>query len=260
MGSSFGIISQTGNNIQTKGLILYNDPAYHKCFVTESLNSFNLAINPKWQNFSGSLTPTGSLVSGIEWTSSYGGVWVFDGVDERISFSSTEVSSNQIFREQTFTIEAWINSPLDKAYNCIWSYDYSSNSSPYYAQHLRTQGSSTIYFGYNIAGSGENLNGSSQITANNWIHVAITRDNSTGLTSLYTHDKESSRGDQWYKVTETVSGDITYYDQTAQIGEYLTGTNQDFKGMIGPFRFYNRVLSQDELQQNHDAEKNRFGL
>ena len=33
---------------------------------------------------------------------------------------------------------------------------------------------------------------------------------------------------------------------------------EDFKGFIGPVRFYNRALSQEELDQNHEAEIGRF--
>ena len=55
MGSSFGIISQTGNNIQTEGLVFYVDAAYKKSYPRTGTTTFNIA--------SGSLTPTGSLIN-----------------------------------------------------------------------------------------------------------------------------------------------------------------------------------------------------
>ena len=54
IGSKYGIIASTGNNIQTNGLIFYVDPAYQKSYIADSSDTYNLA--------SGSLTPTGSLI------------------------------------------------------------------------------------------------------------------------------------------------------------------------------------------------------
>ena len=51
MGSSFGIISQTGNNIQTEGLVFYVDPAYKKSYPGSGTTATNL-IN---SNITGSL-------------------------------------------------------------------------------------------------------------------------------------------------------------------------------------------------------------
>jgi pyruvate/2-oxoglutarate/acetoin dehydrogenase E1 component len=36
--------------------------------------------------------------------------------------------------------------------------------------------------------------------------------------------------------------------------------NQKFRGKYGPIRFYNRVLSSSEIEQNYTAQKTRFGL
>lgn len=251
MGSSFGIISQTGNNIQTKGLILYNDPAYHKCFVTESIDSFNLAVYPKWQNSSGSLTPTGSLINGVEWTSSYGGVWDFDGTDDYIQFGIPNNSSSAIFNEQDFTIEFWFNSPLDKAYNVLWSYPDGAYPG-YYVQHLRTQGAS-IFFGFNEGlGTSDNLVNSSNISQQNeWIHVAAIGDRQNSKVAVYTHNT----GSYSTYFTEVTAADIEYVNATASIGNHQFG---NFKGFIGPVRFYNRALSKEELDQNFQAEIGRF--
>ena len=251
MGSSFGIISQTGNNIQTKGLILYNDPAYHKCFVTESLNSFNLAVYPEWQNASGSLTPTGSLINGVQWTSSYNGVWNFDGTDDHIQFGIPNNSSSAIFNEQDFTIEFWFNSPLDKSYNILWSYPDGAYPG-YYVQHLRTQGEGT-FFGYNEGlDTGDNLVVTTyRFQANEWMHVAAGSNRQNSEVFIYVHNTGSIST----YATETTAADIEYVNATASIGNHQFG---DFKGFIGPVRFYNRALSQEELDQNHEAEIGRF--
>jgi len=47
------------------------------------------------------------------------------------------------------------------------------------------------------------------------------------------------------------------------IGAFMTSTtvgNYYFKGSIGSVRVYNRALSADEILQNYNATKGRFGL
>ena len=77
--SSFGVISQTGNNIQTEGLVFYVDPAYKKSYTLGSSEVFNLA--------SSSLTPTGSLFNDVSGCLGSPKAWEFDGVDDYIQFS-----------------------------------------------------------------------------------------------------------------------------------------------------------------------------
>ena len=42
IGSKFGIIAETGNNIQTDGLVFYVNAAYKKSYPGTGTNTFNL--------------------------------------------------------------------------------------------------------------------------------------------------------------------------------------------------------------------------
>ena len=53
IGSKYGIIAETGNNIVTDGLVFNMDAAAYKSYPRTGTNVYNLA--------SGSLTPTGSM-------------------------------------------------------------------------------------------------------------------------------------------------------------------------------------------------------
>ena len=58
IGSKYGITAETGNNIQTEGLVFYIDSSIKKSYPRTGTNVFNLA--------SGSLTPpTGSLINDV---------------------------------------------------------------------------------------------------------------------------------------------------------------------------------------------------
>ena len=45
MGSSFGVISQTGNNIQTEGLVFYVDASINKSYPGSGTTWFDLKDN-----------------------------------------------------------------------------------------------------------------------------------------------------------------------------------------------------------------------
>ena len=41
---------------------------------------------------------------------------------------------------------------------------------------------------------------------------------------------------------------------------HVRGDNQQFKGYCNTYKIYNRALTPQEIQQNYNATKGRFGL
>ncbi len=89
IGSKYGIIAETGNNIVTEGLVFYVDSSIKKSYPRTGTNAFNLA--------SGSLTPTGSLKNDVGWeginpTSSF----IFDGNIANVQIYNRDLSPTEV--------------------------------------------------------------------------------------------------------------------------------------------------------------------
>ena len=94
---------------------------------------------------------------------------------------------------------------------------------------------------------------------NKWFHIVGTYDGGTGKRVLYINGVAKTSG-------TTVLTEATYGDDTARvfaIGSNAEGTvqfNNGFYGYIDICRIYGKALSADEVLQNYNAQKARFGL
>jgi hypothetical protein len=100
------------------------------------------------------------------------------------------------------------------------------------------------------------LDSTRNINDGNWHFVAVTRDLSTSLFSMYVDGQlESQLADQGYNLTGT--GNIPL-----EIGIWSTeaygGTT--FNGLIDDIRIYNRALSEDEIQSLYERKPNLVEL
>ena len=85
---------------------------------------------------------------------------------------------------------------------------------------------------------------------NEWFHVVITFNGSTAL--LY--------GNTEQQASDTTLTSYTF-NQNLVLGSGRPTDGQfDWFGQIGPIRVYNKTLTGDEIQQNYNAQKSRFGL
>ena len=158
----------------------------------------------------------------------------FDGSSDYIQVKDDGKGS--AFDTQEFTIGAWVNADnLDN--NVVWSYDYTSHTSPYYAQQFRLLGQGAIYFAWNNNGTLQELNAntSSYYSANTWHYVVATM--KAGEQRIYF--------DGSIIASSSVSPTITYYNQEVWIGKSNFGGN--FDGNMANVAFWNRALSSDEI-------------
>ena len=104
-----------------------------------------------------------------------------------------------------------------------------------------------------INGESDNLGTgtTAKVSANTWTQVAITW---TGGTNKYYIQGELVQ-------TKSISTTAITYDNNTDV---LLGVNasstEDLNGNIATAKIYNRVLSAEEIQQNYNALKGRFGL
>jgi hypothetical protein len=158
---------------------------------------------------------------------------VYNGVDGYIGVSG--------FQYPEFTLEAWINLATLNRYHGIcgravlpWSNTaFAFRVVPYsYLSFVTSADGSTV----------DDLLSSITLSANTWYHVVATFKRPTK--TLYINGV----------VVATKTWDYNIYNSTANIivGGYAYGSGLNYlmNGRIGLVRFYNRALSQSEIQHN----------
>jgi len=162
-----------------------------------------------------------------------------------ISNGVITLSSNNDYVEipqviQPETIDFWFNSPSSANSAIIYAGSNEYNSSSW--QWSLFYFSNVLYWRPNSAGAGKNI--TSFISLNNWHHFVMTRGASR---KVYVNGTEvSSTGES----AATVTGNI-------RIGN--AGANY-WNGSFSCLKMYNKSLSVQEIQQNYNALKGRFGL
>jgi hypothetical protein len=227
-----------GNSIITDGLLLYLDTANATSYSGTGANFKNLG--------STKLTPT---IVGNPTINTTNGSMTLDGTGTQYI---EVVADGTIagFNIQNFTIDCWVNLLNDGSYEALWSYDYTSHITPFYAQHIRTNNpQASIQLSCN---NGVNVNKIGIVNYGTWQNFTFIRSLDNGTTSLYL--------DGQLEVNNTgQTNSIDYYNQEVWIGK-ANITTGNYTGDIGPYKFYNRALTASEVLQNYKATKSRFGL
>jgi len=182
---------RVSNTIVTDGLIFYIDAANRKSYPGNRTNINDISGNGivATLNNSPTVNPNGTIT--------------LDGVNQYIQVVSNGTTAG--FNTQNFTIDFWCNLTSNGAYEVLWSYDFTSHSPPYYAQHIRTvNGIDWMQLSCNNGVGIVSANGA--VNFGSWQHWTLVRNLSAGTTGLYI-DGQFNRQDSG----ETNS--ITYYAQ-----------------------------------------------
>jgi hypothetical protein len=231
-------------NIVTNGLILYLDAANSLSYVSGSST---------WRDLSSS-NLSGSLFNGPTFSSGNGGSIVFDGSNDYVGLGNSQLVSSSSY----ITLESWVSINSFQSYTAIIS--RSQNSLPFGGYQLNVNNDSGINkfdFAVNLNGSWNtwvNLGGTfaSSLNTSVYYHVAGTYDG-TGI-SMYLNGAFISK--------RAVTGNLQY-------GASITSTNialnignasSYLNANIANIKVYNRALSPQEVLQNYNSTKARFGL
>lgn len=213
--------------IVTNGLVLCLDAANRKSYS---------GSGTVWTDLAGS--NNGTLTNGPTFSSANGGSIVFDGSDDHILGALPLIPFNS-----SVTIEAII-----KLNNT------SSN------KNIITQGQSAVSFscGMVIIGTelrfrnstnDHSLSSPQVLLANQWYHLVL----STTASGTTGYINAVSSGTTIQKVT---SNSVANY----AVGKRPGVTSEFMNGNIAKISIYSKALSQDEILQNFNALKGRFGL
>ena len=220
--------------IVTDGLILNIDAGWYPSYSGNGSTAYDLTSS----NYD--LT----LVNGMGFNTSDGGVFTFDGTNDGAYGPTT--NDGNIGTE--ITMEAWFYRTggngdrgliLNKE-NCYEIGVNNSNGQFQWAIYSNSQGWTWL--------------GSSVNVTNTWIHGVVTRD-SNSLEKSYINGNLQS-------TVQRNSATIRTLYNRINIGGRGGGTSpsSNFGGKIPIVRVYNKSLSPEEIKQNYNATKGRFGL
>ena len=250
-GVKTGISGQINNNIVTDGLVWRFDPAYRISFPRSGTNVNNIIPG----------SGTGTLTNNASWENNGGGSFTFDGVGDYI-VNETDKGVLPV-GSSVRTVDAWFKcTNTDNTERSIISYGTSSTGRIYtiYLTNATYGNNGQLRFGgwsTDITFDTVNLKDS------NW-HYAVIAYNGTGL--LVWLDGEVVTNGTW-SAGGAGGADTTPFN--CSLNTAAGGTPSyfrigwrwgDFAGNIGPCSIYNRVLSNTEVTQNYQAQKERFGL
>jgi hypothetical protein len=236
--------------IVTDGLVFAVDAANKKSYPGSGTT---------WTDLAGS--NNGTLTNGPTFDSGNGGNIVFDGTNDRTDINYTPESQSAI------TICSWFKTTRTTRQVLIGAYSgYDSTNSNGFSIDLNRGSSiseqdSVFYFAR--IGTGQ-LNSQFSYATNtslsngSWHFIAVTHDLPTGVVTINVDNTN-------YSVTDTKSssaGPWGSFEFNPKIGANNSqGTINNFvDGQVASVSIYNKVLTADEVTQNYNALKGRFGL
>jgi hypothetical protein len=212
--------------IVTDGLVLCLDAANPKSYPGSGTTWFDLSGNGN----------NGTLINNINYYSENGGALIFDGTDDYVSIGN-------VGSPQQFTCSFWVNpTELNKDANNNYRRILVSSVS---ANFILIEQSGLISF--RVPGHSLQTNYTAGLLAlNNWSFVTCVFNQDYRIiyrNGIFAGQNQIGAG--------TVSfGNIQITDLSSQI----------FKGLISNFNIYNRALSAEEVKQNFNAIRGRYGI
>ena len=189
----------------------------------------------------------GTLVNGVGFTSTNNGSFIFDGTNDIINVPGIDINSS-------FTIGIYFLGTNNTTTNIIVG-KYAGGNSDFWLGTTNSGGPYKIWFSVTNGSNPSKIESkSSTISTGVFYYATAVYDSSTFTASLYVNGilQQSSTG---YLGFANPTGNYT-------IGDYSIGTpfSAPFQGRIGIHHYYNRALSAQEIRQNFNATKKRYGL
>ena len=234
-----------------QGVTLSNATVYDASFNSNGallyLDAGNTASYPgtgtAWTGLS-SNTSNATLVGSPPWTSAgTASYFTFNGLGSNYA-STTASKFNTTYTGKTVIVAARMTAVIAGAFRCL----FGTNSGTRNFNTYIYSPSSGVYQIHWSAGSGGGFSNNLPLTTNQWFIVAVTQATG-GLVSYYFNGQPIG----------TNTGQ-TFIQYAANNGEYVALGDNYWYGDIGVCAVYGRALSGDEIKQNFNALKTRYGL
>jgi len=221
-----------GPKIVTDDLVLYLDAANRKSYP---------GTGTSWSDLSGNGLD-GTIANSPTFNSSLG-TFEFDGVDQYVNLGDV------LDFEDSLTHEVWFMRSSNATTNLRLT-SKGAGSTGTSNQGFGFFGSNTsINWSTNIGGTRYTI--STSISIDTWYCVTGTVDQPGTTQKIYLNGEEKNS-------TTVVAGSLSSA-QSFSVGSYQN-TSLYWEGKIALVRTYNKALSAQEVLQNYNALKGRFGL
>jgi hypothetical protein len=191
-----------------------------------------------------------SLVSGATYASGQiGSAFSFDGVDDRVQVADSE----SLKLTESISVEGWVKATgvANQHGMILFRGDNRGGLDPYWLS-VESNGQLVFVVENGTAAAGV----STTMPMNQFIHIAGTLDDATGVMRLYVNGVQMSQ--TITTVRPFADLDPAYYPGIG-IGNHggypNTGHNFPFKGLIDELKVYDRALSGEEVLANFQAGK-----
>jgi hypothetical protein len=229
-------------SVVTDGLVLYLDAANPRSYVSGSAN---------WISVTGNGT-SGSILGATPTT----------GGPPALSFNDDQIRLNSYIKTATdITISTWFLVNNTTTTQHIWAEGQSGDgfgdqeeihvtiktvAPSTFTDHtigFWGKGGVSLYTPYSASGTFSNV---TTVLEN------MTTDNTTVTASLYINGT--------FATGSTTILSRSLYNLPLNVGKTFNGSNRQFSGSIATFNIYDRALSAEEVLQNYNALRGRFGV
>jgi hypothetical protein len=255
------VISSTGFNssgeilntplVVTDGLILWLDAGNNASYINSS-NYYDCGYGCQYYS-----SDPGCTNCNTQWKdmSGYGNDGTINGVTflySDIGGSSVYAGANQLIITPISTFEnnmtwcAWI-----KCYSDVTSINmFMGRFLPYFGFY----GGNSFYFSNTISGTQRTIQTATSYSLNTWYYATFTTEVIGGNTEMRIYVNGVSSANNSFAGTQGTSG--TYF----ALGDGTVSSWYRFNGEIPIVMVYNRRLTSDEIIQNYNNGRQRFGI
>jgi hypothetical protein len=232
-----------GPQIVKEGLVLYLDAANVKSYP---------GTGTTWKDLSGNGN-NGTLINGPTFDSGNNGSIVFDGVNDYVN--TTQI---QFDRLNPFTLSAWVNTTNANNNQII-----NNENATYRGYQFAISSGGNVGRFYLLLRNTTNTNfmgafSTNHVPINTWVYLVATYNGSSlssGINLYFNGVQEIISNTVGNNLTSTIIS-----NETTWIGQRRPSTQGPFSGKIPQCQIYNRALTAQEILQNYNATKTRFGL
>ncbi len=248
-----------GRKIVTDGLVLCLDAADRNSYVSGSTTWFDIAGSNN-----------GTLTNGPTFNTGSGGSIVFDGVDDFVNLGN---NPSLQFGTGSFTLNVWINPANTSSASTILVKRQTVN--PFNMVTIRVGTLSTFGGGFTASPSkkicfalwsgpvgftpngGVVANTTDDIIDGTWKNLTLTR--TSGSIVMYVNAVSQSVSIVYDFGTRTLA-DVSVTGSNWAAGAVPEIPTAFISASYSTIQMYNRALSSQEVLQNYNAQKARFGL
>jgi hypothetical protein len=230
-------------------LIYCFDPGNPKSYPGSGTTVFELTKTKTSANGTLIASPTHSFNSG--------GHFTFDGTNQYIDVVDSYKSSISSFTMDMWFKQVGSNSTSQYLMSIVDTLDENISATFYYSQPLSSYGISLAnnYDNLQVYDYGLPLAGRA---GNGWNNIIVSVAESGGTFVTVTYCVNGVYGPATLLFDEWAWGGIS--PSNIYIGSFALPSPLRWNGQIGPTKLYNRILNQQEMLQNFNAHRQRYGV